>query len=89
MYHHNNPSDRWDKKERKMDEADMAIAGDGEPEKEKVNVVTEEKEDEPIFSGLFCCFCHDYAVHIYDGMSLCHHCFNKEMAELIKNRNKK
>lgn len=91
IYHHSNPSDRWDKKEAKMDEADMASV-DGEPEKEKINVVTESEEEEdkaPVFSGLFCVFCGDFAIHIYEGNSICHDCFHKEVGDLIRNKNKK
>ena len=89
MYH--NPSKDWDKKEKKMDEADMATLDD-EPEKEKVNVVTEEEQEEeeaPVFSGLYCCFCGDFAIHIYEGNSICHDCFHKEVGDLIRNKNKK
>lgn len=81
MYH--TPSKDWDKKERKMDESDMGE----EPEKEKVEVVTEEEEEQPVYSSpIFCVLCKDIAFQIYDGMSLCDECFTKEMAELIKNR---
>lgn len=79
-------SDKWDKYERKLDASDMK---DDEPEKEKVEVVTEEKEDNMPFSGLYCVYCHDYAVHIYDGMSVCHQCYSKEVSELIKDKHKK
>ena len=89
MYH--NPSKDWDKKEKKMDEADMALANDDEPEKEKVNVVTEEeqKTQDNTFSGLYCVYCHDFAIHIYEGNSICRDCFQKEVGDLIRNKNKK
>lgn len=83
-----NIRDRWDEREKRL-ENDEPTA-DTYSDKKKVDVVTEEEEDdEPLFSGLFCVFCKDIAIHIFDGMSLCHECFNKEMADVIRNRNKK
>lgn len=84
MYH--NHSDKWDDKEKKMDESDMKPE---EGPKVEVQVNTGEHQQELPLSGLFCCFCHDYAIHIYDGMSLCHDCFTKEMTDLIKQRRNK
>ena len=84
-----NFSDRWADRERRLenDEPTRDTYGDG---KQKVNVETEEEEekDEPVFSGLFCVFCHGYAVHIYEGMSVCHECFTKEVGDLIKKNRK-
>lgn len=82
-------SNRWDRKESKMDEADMQA---DEPPKLEVQVHTNDGQvnnDVPL-SGLFCVWCHDYAIHIYEGNSLCHECFNKEIAETLKkNKNNK
>lgn len=82
-------SDKWDKYERKLDASDIKAAEEDDEEKEEVKVVSEEKEDNMTFSGLYCVYCHDYAVHIYDGMSVCHQCYSKEVSELIKDKHKK
>ena len=81
-----NPSPGWDDKERRMVDAELGEGEEkeGAPEKEKVNVVTEEEEESPLWSGLFCCYCHDLATFIYQGNSICHTCYHKEIGELIK-----
>ena len=72
-------SKKWDKEENQMDE----------PEKEKIEVVTEEEEkDAPTWSGLYCVYCKDLSVFIYEGNSICATCYDKETAELIKNKRK-
>lgn len=75
MYH--NPSDNWDKKEKRMDEADVA------DDKEKVDVVTEEHNDVPP-SGLFCTICRDVATFIHAGDSLCWKHYDDQLAEILK-----
>lgn len=88
IYH--NPSKDWDNKERKMDEADIKAGEDPEPEaKVEVNVHTEKPENELPLSGLFCIHCHGYAIYIYEGMSICHDCYNEEVSDLIKEKHKK
>ena len=77
-------SKKFDERERRMDESE-------EPEKEKINVVTEEEEehkDEHIWSGLLCVYCKNYSIFIYEGNSICGECYDKEVSQLIKNKRK-
>ena len=75
------PSKDWDENLKRETEAD--IRNSGEPDKEKVEVVTEEDDNIPV-SGLFCVYCHGISTYIYEGMSLCNKCFAEETADLIK-----
>lgn len=79
-----NPSKDWDKKEKKMDESDMATADD---DKEKVDVVTEE-HDIPA-SGLFCTICRDMATFIFEGDSLCWQHYDEKLKEILNEHKKK
>lgn len=76
MYH--NPSKDWDAKEKKMDDADIA------PDKEKVDVVTEEEHTDIPPSGLFCSICRDIATFIFEGDSLCWKHYDDKLAEILK-----
>lgn len=80
---------RFDDRERKL-ENDEPTESTYSDSKEKINVVTEEEEEEdaPIWSGLYCIFCHDLAVFIYKGDSICHECYNKEVSNLIRDNRK-
>lgn len=81
-----NPSKDWDKKEKKMDEADMATADD---DKEKVDVVTEEHEHDIPASGLFCTICRDMATFIFEGDSLCWQHYDEKLKEILNEHKKK
>jgi hypothetical protein len=76
MYH--NPSDGWDKKEKKMDESDIA------EDKEKIDVVTEEHEQDIPFSGMFCTICRDHATFLFEGDSLCWNHYDEKLADILK-----
>lgn len=78
------PSKEWDDNLKRETEADIR---NGEPEKEKIEVVTEDEEPE-LWSGLYCVFCHDFATFIYKGDSICHTCYNKEVSNMIKENRK-
>lgn len=73
-----------------MDESDMKA---GEPDQEgpkvEVQVNTTAPDNDVPLSGLFCIHCHGFAVHIYEGNSLCHECYNEEISDLIKEKHKK
>lgn len=78
-------SKKWDTKESKMDESDIK-AGSDEPEKERVNVETEEEvpHQPPTFSGLYCSVCRDIATFIFEGDSLCWKHYDDKMSEIMK-----
>lgn len=78
---------KWDDHEKRMDESDI-----NEPKVEiQVNTEKNQQDEEelPTFSGIFCIYCQGHAIYIYEGMSICNECFNKETADLIKERRKK
>lgn len=83
-----NFSDRWADRERRLENDEPT--NDTYSDKQKVNIVTGDKDDEEEqpFSGLYCIFCHDFAYFIYEGNSICHTCLHKEVGDLIR-KNKK
>lgn len=80
--------DRWNERERKLEEGDTPE--EEKEEKERIDVVTESNKEEEEdnkdklpFSGMFCVWCDNFAIYMFKGNSLCNYHKNEEFKKLL------
>lgn len=79
-----NFSDRWTEREKRLENDEPT--NDTYSDKQKVNIVTGDKDDEEEqpFSGLYCSICRDMATFILNGDSLCYHHYDEAVKDAMK-----